>query len=200
MTWVKVCGLRTSADVEAASKAGADAVGFVLYQESPRAVRPDLAARLIADAVTPSFILTVDASPAEVLDLASFTGASGIQPYGADAADSAAAARRAGLAVLRPRKVTGDLDLTDIPDDQTPLLDANVDGMHGGTGARFDPELVPKIDRDWVMAGGLDPGNVAEAVRTLQPWGVDASSRLESTPGHKDHELIAAFVREAKST
>lgn len=200
MTWVKVCGLRTSGDVEAATKAGADAVGFVLFQESPRAVRPDLAARLIADADLPSFLLTVDASPAEVLDLAAFTGASGIQPYGADAAEAASAARRAGLAVLRPRKVTGDLDLTDIPEDQTPLLDANVDGMHGGTGVRFDPELVPKIDRDWVMAGGLDPSNVAEAVRTLQPWGVDASSRLESSPGHKDHELIAAFVREAKST
>lgn len=200
MTWVKVCGLRTAADVEAASRSGADAVGFVLYQESPRAVRPDLAARLIADATTPSFILTVDASPAEVLDLAAYTGASGVQPYGADAAEAASAARRAGLAVLRPRKVTADLDLTDIPDDQTPLLDANVDGMHGGTGVRFDPELLPRIDRDWVMAGGLDPTNVAEAVRTIRPWGVDASSRLESTPGHKDHELIAAFVREAKST
>ena len=200
MTWVKVCGLRTAADVEAASKAGADAVGFVLFQESPRAVRPDLAARLIADATTPSYILTVDASPAEVLDLAAFTGASGVQPYGADASEAAAAARRAGLAVLRPRKVTADLDLTDIPQDQTLLLDANVDGLHGGTGTRFDPALLPEIDRDWVMAGGLDPSNVAEAVRTLRPWGVDASSRLESSPGHKDHELIAAFVREAKST
>ncbi|PWG73394.1 phosphoribosylanthranilate isomerase, partial [Enterococcus hirae] len=52
----------------------------------------------------------------------------------------------------------------------------------------------------WVMAGGLDPANVAEAIRTLRPWGVDASSRLESTPGPQDHALIAAFVREAKST
>lgn len=200
MTWVKVCGLRTPADVEAASRAGADAVGFVLFQESPRSVRPDLAARLIADATTPSYILTVDASPAELLDLAAYTGASGVQPYGVDAAEAASAARRAGLTVLRPRKVTTDLTLEDIPEGQTPLLDANVDGMHGGTGIRFDPELVPHIDRDWVMAGGLDPTNVAEAVRTLRPWGVDASSRLESTPGQKDHELIAAFVREAKST
>ena len=200
MTWVKVCGLRTPADVEAATRAGADAVGFVLYQESPRAVRPDLAARLIADAAIPTYILTVDASPAELLDLAAYTGASGVQPYGADAAEAAVAARRSGLAVLRPRKVSAHLDLTDIPEDQTPLLDANVEGMYGGTGVRIDPALLPEMDRPWVMAGGLDPSNVGEAVRAVRPWGVDASSRLESTPGHKDHELIAAFVREAKST
>ncbi|MDX1450179.1 MAG: phosphoribosylanthranilate isomerase [Acidimicrobiia bacterium] len=197
---MKVCGLRTAGDVEAATRAGADAVGFVLFQESPRAVRPDLAARLIAEADIPSFILTVDASATELLDLAAFTGASGVQPYGADSADAAAAARRAGLRVLRPRKVIEDMTLDDIADDQIPLLDTSVEGLHGGTGVRFDPALLPAIERDWVMAGGLDPDNVAEAMRTVRPWGVDASSRLESSPGHKDHELIAAFVREAKST
>ena len=198
MTWVKVCGLRTTADVKAATDAGADALGFVLAQESPRSIRPDLAARLIADAELPSFLVTVDASPAEILDLVDFTGASGVQPHGADAAATAAAAKRAGLAVLRPLRVTEDLDISGVPDDQIPLLDTSVPGLHGGTGVRFDPELLPEIDRDWVMAGGLDPDNVAEAVRTLGPWGVDASSRLESSPGLKDHDLIAAFVREAK--
>jgi phosphoribosylanthranilate isomerase len=199
MTWVKVCGLRTSADIEAATAAGADALGFVIYQESPRGIRPDLAARLIADAELPSFLLTVEATPAEVLDLADYTGASGIQPYGADAAEAAAAAKRAGLAVLRPRHVTADLDLASIPDDQIPLLDTTVEGLFGGTGRRFDASLLPVIDRDWVMAGGLGPDNVAAAIRELRPWGVDASSRLESSPGHKDPELIAAFVQEAKN-
>lgn len=199
MTWVKVCGLRTTADVKAATAAGADALGFVLAQESPRSIRPDLAARLIADAELPSFLVTVDASPAEILDLIDFTGASGVQPHGADAAATAAAAKRAGLAVLRPLRVTEDLDITGVPDDQILLLDTSVPGLHGGTGIRFDSELLPEIDRDWVMAGGLDPDNVADAVRTLRPWGVDASSRLESSPGHKDHDLIAAFVREAKN-
>lgn len=198
MTWVKICGLRTAADVRAATEAGADAVGFVFAQESPRAIRPDLAARLIADAELPSFLVTVDASPAEILDLIDFTGASGVQPHGADAAATAATARRAGFAVLRPVRVTDDVDLGEIPDDQTPLLDTHIPGRHGGTGVRFDSELLPVIDRQWVMAGGLDPSNVAEAIRTLQPWGVDASSRLESSPGHKDHDLITAFVREAK--
>lgn len=199
MTWVKVCGLRTTADVKAATAAGADALGFVLAQESPRSIRPDLAARLIADAELPSFLVTVDASPAEILDLIDFTGASGVQPHGADAAVTAAAAKRAGLAVLRPLRVTEDLDITGVPDDQILLLDTSVPGLHGGTGIRFDSELLPEIARDWVMAGGLDPDNVADAVRTLRPWGVDASSRLESSPGHKDHDLIAAFVREAKN-
>lgn len=198
MTWVKVCGLRTAADVKAAHAAGADAIGFVLSQESPRAIRPDLAARLIADAELPSFLVTVDASPAEILDLVDFTGASGVQPHGADSEATSAAAKRAGLAVLRPVRVAEGLDLAHIPDDQIPLLDTNVPGMHGGTGVRFDTDLIPVIERDWVMAGGLDPSNVAEAIRTLRPWGVDASSRLESSPGHKDHDLIAAFVQEAK--
>lgn len=199
MTWVKVCGLRTTADVKAATAAGADALGFVLAQESPRSIRPDLAARLIADAELPSFLVTVDASPAAILDLIDFTGASGVQPHGADSAATAAAAKRAGLAVLRPLQVTEDLDISEVPNDQILLLDTNVAGLHGGTGVRFDPELLPEIDRDWVMAGGLDPGNVADSVRMLRPWGVDASSRLESSPGHKDHDLIAAFVREAKN-
>ena len=198
MTWVKVCGLRTSGDVAAATEAGADAVGFVLVPESPRAIRPNLAARLIADCELPSYLLTFDASPSEVLDLASFTGASGVQPYGADAADAAAVARKAGLAVLRPRKVTDDLDLASIPDDQVPLLDTSVPGKLGGTGVRFDTALLPEIDRDWVMAGGLDADNVADAIAAVGPWGVDASSGLESSPGRKDHALIRAFVAAAK--
>ncbi len=198
MTWVKICGLRTSADVKAATDAGADAVGFVLAQDSPRAIRPDLAARLIIDCELPSFLVTVDASPSEILDLIDFTAASGVQPHGADTAAAALAARRADLAVLRPLFVADDLDLSDIPDDQIPLLDTHIPGMHGGTGQRFDPELLPTIERRWVMAGGLDPTNVAEAVSDLRPYGVDASSGLESSPGHKDHDLIRAFVREAK--
>ena len=198
MTWVKICGLRTAADVKAATEAGADAVGFVLAQESPRSIRPDLAARLIADTELPSFLVTVDASPSEIIDLVDFTGASGVQPHGADSAATAAVARRAGVAVLRPFRVTSELDLSDVPEDQIPLLDTHVPGMHGGTGVRFDADLLPVIDRDWVMAGGLDVDNVAEAIRQIRPWGVDVSSRLESSPGHKDHALIAAFVREAK--
>ena len=198
MTWVKICGLRTPADVRAATDAGADAIGFVLSQESPRSVRPDLAARLIADADLPSFLVTVGASATEILDLIDYTGASGVQPHGADAGAAAAAARRAGLQVLRPLPVTEDLDLSIVPEGQIPLLDTHVPGFHGGTGVRFDGSLLPEIDRDWVMAGGLDPSNVAEAIAAFRPWGVDASSRLESAPGQKDHDLITAFVREAK--
>ncbi|MEX1004045.1 MAG: phosphoribosylanthranilate isomerase [Acidimicrobiia bacterium] len=198
MTWVKICGLRTTADIKVATEAGADAVGFVLAQESPRSIRPDLAARLIADTELPSFLVTVDASPSEIVDLIDFTGASGVQPHGADSAMTAAVARRAGVAVLRPLRVSTELDLTVVPEDQIPFLDAHVPGMHGGTGVRFDSDLLPVINRDWVMAGGLDVDNVADAIRRLRPWGVDVSSRLESSPGHKDHDLIAAFVREAK--
>lgn len=198
MTWVKVCGMRTSADVRAATEAGADALGFVLAPDSPRSVPPEVAARLIADADLPTFLVTVDASGAELLDLAGFTGASGVQPHGADSEAAAAVARGAGLAVLRPMPVVDGLDLSTVPDDQIPILDTRVPGLHGGTGVRFDLDLLPDIDRDWVMAGGLGPDNVATAIADARPWGVDASSGLESSPGRKDRDLIAAFVREAK--
>lgn len=198
MTWVKVCGLRTHAAVEVAERAGADALGFVLDVRSPRAVTAETAGRLIASATVATFLVTVDASPSQLLDLVSFTHASGVQPHGAQAAEAAEAARRAGLSVLRPVAVTPGLDLGELPHDQIPLLDTAVPGLHGGTGVRFDISLLPPIDRDWVMAGGLGPDNVAAAIRELRPWGVDASSRLESSPGHKDHDLITAFVREAK--
>lgn len=198
MTWVKVCGLRTAGDVAAAEEAGADAIGLVLA-ESPRRVTPEEARRLAARTTLPAFLVLVDARPTEVIDLAEFVGAAGVQPHGEHGADAAAAARLAGLDVLRPVRVDGPVDLTGIPDDQTPILDAAVDGLHGGTGIGFDPALAGGIDRRWVMAGGLGPDSVADAVRRSRPWGVDASSRLESAPGIKDRDLIIRFVKEAKS-
>lgn len=197
-TWVKVCGIRTDADLRAAEQAGADAVGLMLAP-SPRRIRPEDARKLAARASIETFLVLVDATPAEVLDLAGHIGASGVQPHGSGAAEAAAAARRAGLAVLRPVRVSGPVDLSGIPDDQVPLLDAAVDGLHGGTGTGFDRSLVGDPGRRWVMAGGLRPDTVADAIAELRPWGVDASSGLESSPGVKDPDLIARYVQEAKS-
>lgn len=198
MTWVKVCGLRTPDDVDAAGEAGADAIGLVLA-DSPRKITAGEARKLAARAEIPAFLVVVDVRPAELLDLASYVGAAGVQPHGAHAAEASAAARLAGLDVLRPVRVAGPVDLSGIPDDQVPLLDTAVDGLHGGTGVTFDPSLAAGIERRWVMAGGLGPGTVGEAIRRLRPWGVDASSGLESAPGVKDRELILTFVEEAKS-
>lgn len=182
--------------------AGADAIGLVLAP-SPRRITPEKAVDLVAGAGVETFLVTVDASASELLDLAIFTGASGVQPHGERAEEASAAARRAGLTVLRPVRVAGRaaglVSVDHVPADQIPLLDTDSEGRHGGTGRRFDPAMVGDLGRRWVMAGGLSPDNVAEAIADLQPWGVDASSGLESSPGVKDLGLIRGFVEQAKA-
>ncbi len=197
MTWVKVCGLTRVEDVVAAVAAGADAVGIVLIPSSPRYVPRERAGVLVAAAEgVRRVLLTVDVAPGALEDLLDETGADGIQPYGSHASAVATAAVAAGVFVLRPVPVAAGVDLPG-PEEGVPLLDAAGPAL-GGTGRRFDWELAAGIDGPWVLAGGLGPDNVAEAVAMVRPWGVDASSRLETAPGIKDHGRVAAFVREAK--
>lgn len=199
MTWVKVCGLKKQAEVRAAEQAGADAFGLVLVPGSPRKIAPERAAILAQQSDLPAFLLTVDASPSELLDLASYIGVHGVQPYGTNIEGSVDAALRAGFEVLLPVRVDAEpVDLMDSRPDVTPLVDASEPGRLGGTGRRFDADLLDPAGREWVMAGGLTPDNVADAIRESKPWGVDASSGLESSEGIKDIELITRFVEEAK--
>lgn len=195
MTWVKLCGLRTRADVEAAEAAGADAVGFVVVSGSLRSVSPGEARRAGEGAAVERFVLTVGLSPDEVLEAAAAAGATGVQPYGEHAGEAAGAALAAGLRVLFPIRVSGrPPDLSVVPEGAVPLLDTAVPGVYGGTGRSFDWSLAAGIGREVVIAGGLHPGNVAEAVRVARPWGVDVSSGIESAPGVKDHEEMRRFV------
>ena len=200
MTWVKVRGLSRPSEARAAADAGADAIGLNMVPSSPRVVRPDVAASVAAATGIDSYLLTLDATPAEMLDLAGFIGVTGVQPYGAHRDATIEAAIRTGLKVLMPIAVGRTrMSLLDTPNDVTPLLDTADAGSHGGTGRRFDTDLVDAAGRDWVLAGGLDAENVADAIRAAKPWGVDASSGLESVPGRKDVSLITRFVEEAKS-
>ena len=198
MTWVKVCGMRTVTDVEAAAEAGADALGLNLIPGTPRYLEVDDAARLAALSRVPSVILTLDARPHELLEMLERVGAAGVQPYGDHAPDAARAAATAGAFVLRPHRVRGPVDLGTIPAGQTGLLDGySPDGL-GGTGRQVAPEWLPPPGSRYVLAGGLSPSNVAEAVSRHRPWGVDASSGLESAHGVKDPARIRSFVRNAK--
>ena len=198
MTWVKVCGMRTVADVEAAAEAGADALGLNLIPGTPRYLEVDDAARLASLSRVPSVILTLDARPHELVELLERVGAAGVQPYGDHAPDAARAAAAAGAFVLRPHRVRGPVDLGTIPTGQTGLLDGySPDGL-GGTGRQVAPEWLPPPGSRYVLAGGLSPSNVAEAVSRHRPWGVDASSGLESAHGVKDPARIRNFVRNAK--
>ena len=198
MTWVKVCGMRTAGDVETAAAAGADALGLNLVQGTPRYVEVDHAARLASLSRVPAVILTVDVLPEELVELLDRVGAAGVQPYGRHSSEAARAAADTGAFVLRPHRVRGPVDLGSIPTGHTALLDGySPDGL-GGTGKRVAPEWLPPPGSRYVLAGGLNPSNVADAVSRYRPWGVDASSGLESAPGVKDHTRIHSFVRNAK--
>jgi phosphoribosylanthranilate isomerase len=199
MMWVKVCGLRRENDVVTAVESGADAVGFVLAPGSPRRVTESTARALSADLPVLSVIVTVDLTPAELMAAVDATGARGVQPHGAHQWDSAAAAEEEGLFVLYPLAVCGPVDLSRVSSRQIPLLDAYRAGVHGGTGERFDWRQIPDTGRPYVLAGGLGPDNIEQAVRQVGPWGVDASSGLESSPGVKDPDRIREFVEKARS-
>ena len=198
MTWVKVCGLTRAEDVAAAVDAGADAVGFIIAPESPRRVEPDEVRSLAAGVDAVRILVTVDLEPGALIAAAEAAGVDGVQPHGLHRDAAIRAGRDLGLFVLCPVGVGDYLEVPALPAEVVPLLDTYRPGRHGGTGETFDWELAERVPGPFVLAGGLGPDNVAAAIQTARPWGVDASSRLEATAGIKDHGKVAAFVREAK--
>lgn len=199
MTWVKVCGLTRRADVVAAVEAGADAVGLVLVAGTPRCIEVETARSLATDVPVSTVLLIHDVDAGDLEALLEATGADGVQPYGAGAVAVAVKAAELGALVLVPGSPVERDWMTEVPAGAYPLLDTPEPGTLGGTGRTFDWANSEGIGRDFVLAGGLGPGNVAEAIEMVRPWGVDASSRLESVVGVKDHGKVAAFVAEAKS-
>jgi len=201
MTWVKVCGLMDEKAIAAVVDGGADAAGFVLAPSSPRCVSVDDAAALMDGVPVSRFIVTVDLTVEEAMIAAEATGADGIQAHGAHAQDVAAEVLSAGYLSLYPISVSRDAvseGLRSVPVAAMPLLDTYSGEQHGGTGVTFDWTLIDDPGRPFVLAGGLGPDNVADAVVTVRPFGVDASSGLESSRGVKDPLRILDFIREAK--
>jgi len=199
--WVKVCGLTRGDDVDVAVGAGADAVGFALLARSPRRIDPQLAADLAGRVGDQAevFVL-VDGSPDEAVALARRVGAGGVQPYGAEAVAIARVAYAQDLSVLLPIAVgAADPDTTMLPKGTRPLLDTAVLGLDGGTGQTFEWERARGVPGA-VIAGGLNPANVAEAIALSRAWGVDASSGLEASVGIKDHSKVRSFVVAAKAS
>ncbi|MDJ0924955.1 MAG: phosphoribosylanthranilate isomerase [Acidimicrobiia bacterium] len=197
MTWVKVCGLTNAADVAATIDAGADAIGFVHIPESPRYVSLDQAAQLAQGVPCHSILLTVDLEPAAVLEILATTDLDGVQPYGSRAAAVARSAVQAGYVALTPQPAASGIDIASIPG--IPLIDTPSAATRGGTGVAFDWNMVADLGGRFVLAGGLGPENIVDAVATTGAWGVDASSGLEQAPGQKDPARVAAFIAKAKN-
>lgn len=202
MTWVKVCGITTIAAMHAAETAGADAIGLVLHASSPRALTLDQATTIASRSSITSFIVTVDTPPSDAIALAAAIGADGVQNHGLHATEVANRAVESGLAALRPVAVdaSGPLEDIDALDPAAyPLFDTVSARTHGGTGRTFDWAQIADVSRPFVVAGGLSAANVAALITSVRPYGVDASSQLEATPGVKDPDSIRAFIVEAKN-
>jgi phosphoribosylanthranilate isomerase len=202
-TRIKICGLTREADVDAAVRAGADAVGFVFYAASPRAVSVERAAALAAR--LPPFVqpvgLFVNAAPAEVAAACAALPPLLLQFHGDETATQC---RAHGRPYLRAARMAPGFDLLDFAapyhDACAILVDAHVQG-YGGGGKAFDWSLLPpSVPRPLVLSGGLSPANVIDGVLKVRPWAVDVSSGVESAKGIKDAALMHRFcdaVRQA---
>ena len=195
-TRIKICGLTREADVQAAVEAGADAVGFVLYEKSPRCVSVERAADLAQG--LPPFVtpvgLFVNADPASIARAVLAMPGLLLQFHGDE---TPADCHRAGRPFLRAARVEPGLDLLDFScqfgDAQGLLLDAHVEG-YGGGGKVFDWSLIPRdVPLPLVLSGGLHAANVIEGILRVRPWAVDVSSGVEQAKGIKDAVAIRRF-------
>jgi phosphoribosylanthranilate isomerase len=202
--FVKICGITRAADAAAAVEAGADAVGFVFWRKSPRAIDPRTA-RAIAAGLPPSIVrvgVFVDPLPAEAARIAEEAGLDVLQLHGSEPPDSLLdLPRRCWKAVGVGRDFVAADALRYEGKAAGILLDARGDVAPGGTGLTFDWTLAREVRKRasfLLLAGGLDPENVAAAIRALSPDGVDVSSGVESAPGRKDQARVKAFVEAAR--
>ena len=198
MTAIKICGITRTQDALAAAGCGANAIGLVFYAQSPRCVTPERAAEIMR--VLPPFVMSVglfvDAVAHEVTQTLAQARVDLLQFHGNEAP---AYCRQFGVPYLKALRVRPGLDLLqyarDYHDAKALLLDAYVEGTHGGTGATFDWALIPKnLPLPVVLSGGLTPENITAAIQAVRPWAVDVSSGVEVKKGVKDAAKIAAFV------
>ncbi len=197
-TRIKICGLTREADVDAAVAAGADAIGFVLYDKSPRHVSAQRAAQLarrLPPFVTP-VLLFVNTTPESLRLAIDHVPHALLQFHGDETPQQCDAA---GRAYLRAARMAPGLDLLDFAarfnSAQALLLDTHVES-YGGGGKAFDWSLVPpSVPLPVVLSGGLNVANVIDGMRRVRPWAVDVSSGVESAKGVKDAEAMRRFCR-----
>ena len=201
MVKVKICGITNLEDAQAAAEAGADALGFVFYPDSPRFIDPGKARAIIAK--LPVFITSVGVFVDESEDLIRrIIREGGIQILQFHGSESPVLCTRFREKVIKAIRIKDEESISEMQmyDVDTFLLDTYLDCAKGGTGKTFNwkyAELAKENGRI-ILSGGLNPSNIGNAVRKLKPYGVDVSSGVEISPGKKDHVKIREFVREAK--
>lgn len=201
-TRIKICGMTRPQDAAEAARLGADAVGLVFYPPSDRAVAPARAREIVA--ALPPFVTAValflDPEPGFVEDVVAAVPVGLLQFHGREPAEFC---RRFGHRYVKSLGMAGDSDVAayaaSYPDAAGLLVDGHPPGGPGGTGTGFSWDRLP-TERDFplILAGGLDPGNIAEAVVRVRPDAVDVSSGVESAKGCKDARLMREFIEEVR--
>jgi len=199
-TKVKICGITRGEDAELAVSLGAWALGFILWPRSKRAADPGVAAG-IARALRRRVELVgvfVNQPLDEIEGYADALGLTHVQLHGDEGPSfCSAVAQRTGARVIKAVRISHASDLRDLERFHTDfhLLDAGAPGQYGGTGRTWDWTLLAqrRSKIPFLLAGGLNAGNVAEAIAATRPWGVDVNSGVEASPGVKDHEKLHAL-------
>ena len=200
---VKICGITRVEDALAAVDAGADALGFMFYEASPRCVTPRQALEMLRE--LPTFVARVGVfvNPAadKVRAAIAETGIDTLQFHGEE---TPAFCRQFGLRVIKAFRVQDAESLKPLADFRSEawLLDSFVEGKRGGTGAVFNWDLAAQAVKQGgrvILAGGLTPENAGDAVRRVRPYALDVSSGVELAPGKKDAAKVRAFIAAAKS-
>jgi phosphoribosylanthranilate isomerase len=199
---VKICGITRVRDAVAAVDAGADALGFMFFENSKRNISPPLAAEIIRE--LPPFVarvgVFVNPAPEFVRSIIETTGIDTLQFHGEETPGFCAQFHWKAIKAFRMRDRES-LRACSAYRDFAWLLDSHVDGAQGGTGVAFDWNVAAeavKLSRMVILAGGLNPQTVAEAVSEVRPYAVDVSSGVESEPGKKDHQKVREFIAAAK--
>ena len=202
-TRVKVCGITRAEDARKAVELGTDGLGFIFAGKSPRAIDPQTAWEIIAE--IPSFItrvgVFVDEDIDEVKRIVDFCGLSQVQLHGKEPVEYCLQLKkwRRSLLICKAFRVRSETSGTDVNSYgnyvHSILLDTYASGSAGGTGETFDWNIVERLDlqNPLILAGGLSPENVAEAVRMVRPFAVDVNSGVEDRPGIKNHRKMQAM-------
>jgi phosphoribosylanthranilate isomerase len=193
---LKVCGITNQEDATAALAAGANAIGFNFYPPGSRYIDPERAAAISTGSARRVGVF-VNESPGQVEEIARRAGLQVAQLHG----EEVPADFPRGIAVWKAARVSEGFDIRRLPfaDVEAVLLDGPAGSLYGGAGTPFDWRLATGSGHRVILAGGLDASNVARAVALAHPWGVDACSRIESSPGIKDHIKMTEFLKAARA-
>ena len=206
MTKVKICGITNLDDAQAAVGAGADAIGFI-FAESPRRISSEIAQEIVHGLDLEGAVAVgvfVDETPEHMVEVARFVGLHVLQLHGSESPELVEKMLSLGFDVVKSFRVSAEKRNLETLEAYRPTafqLDTYVPGKPGGTGETFDWQVALDAKRYGrvILSGGLGVDNVRDAITTVAPYGVDASSQLEVSPGVKDRNLVTEFIRLVKS-